>query len=68
MIYCRHPKSNSRPHPSSIFGTLQKSNTTLLQWTTPEDDQIDGQVAVLGAPLSCGVHLYSDLQEIYTLI
>ena len=62
----RHPSAGSRPVPGVILQTLQESNTTLLQWTTPEDDQTDGQVAVLGAPLSCGVHLYTDLQEMYT--
>jgi len=61
----RHPEANGRPQSSTMLRTLQKSDRNLLQWTTPEDDQTDGQAAVLGAPLSCGVCLYADLQEMY---
>ena len=62
----RHPDASGRPRPSTISQTLQGSNTTLLHWSTPEDDKTDGQVAVLGAPLSCGVQLYTDLQQLYS--
>jgi len=48
-----------------MLRTLQKSDRNLLHWTTPEDDQTNGEVAMLGAPLSCGVHLYIDLQDLY---
>ena len=64
-LTCRHPDANGRPPSNTMLRTLQKSDRNLLHWTTPEDDQTDGQVAVLGAPLSCGVRLYTDLQKMY---
>ena len=64
----RHPDVNGRPLSSAMLRTLQKSDRNLLHWSTIVDDQTDGQVAVLGAPLSCGVHLYTDLQQMYIVI
>ena len=31
----------------------------------PDDDKTDGQVALLGAPLTAGEQLYLDLQSLY---
>ena len=64
LIY-RHPEARSRPHPGMVLRTLQKSDSDLLQWSMPDDDKTDGQVAMLGAPLTASEHLYLDLQSAY---
>ena len=48
-----------------VLRTLQKSDRNLLQWSMPDDDKTDGQVAMLGAPLTASEHLYLDLQSVY---
>ena len=63
--YYRHPEAMNRPHPGLVLGALQKSDRNLLQWSMPDDDKTDGQVAMLGAPLSASEHLYPDLQSLY---
>ena len=62
----RHPEARNRPHPGMVLRTLQKSDRNLLQWSMPDDDKIDGQVAMLGAPLTASDQLYPDLQSMYT--
>ena len=54
-----------RPHPELVLRTLQKSDRNLLQWSMPDDDKSDGQVAMLGDPLSTSEYLYPDLQSMY---
>ena len=61
----RHPETKYRPHPGLVLRTLQKSDRNLLQWSMPDDDKTDGQVAMLGAPLSTSEQLYPDLQSLY---
>ena len=61
----RHPEATYRPHPGMVLRTLQKSDRNLLQWSMPDDDKIDGQVAMLGAPLTASEQLYPDLQSMY---
>ena len=61
----RHPVGRCRPHPGLVLRTLQKSDRNLLQWSMPDDDKSDGQVAMLSAPLSTSEHLYPDLQSLY---
>ena len=65
--YNRHPEARNRPHPGLhvVLRTLQKSDRNLLQWSMPDDDKTDGQVAMLGAPLTASEHLYPDLQSMY---
>ena len=48
-----------------VLRTLQKSDRNLLQWSMPDDDKTDGQVAMLGAPLTASEQLYLDLQSAY---
>ena len=50
-----------------MLRTLQKSDRNLLQWSIPDDDKSDGQVAMLGAPLSTSEHLHPDLQSLYIM-
>ena len=65
ILIFRHPEARNRPHPRLALRTLQKSDRNLLQWSMPDDDKTDGQVAMLGAPLSTSEHLYPDLQSLY---
>ena len=65
MLCYRHPEARCRPHPGLVLRTLQKSDRNLLQWSMPDDDKTDGQVAMLGAPLTASEHLYPDLQSLY---
>jgi len=64
FIY-RHPEARCRPHPDLVLRTLQKPDEDLLQWSMPDDDKSDGQVAMLGAPLTASEHLYPELQSLY---
>ena len=63
--YNRHPEARNRPHPGMVLRTLQKSDRNLLQWSMPDDDKTNGQVAMLGAPLTASEQLYPDLQSMY---
>ena len=61
----RRPEARHRPHPGLVLRTLQEFDRNLLQWSMPDDDKTDGQVAMLGVPLSTSEHLYPDLQSLY---
>ena len=59
--YNRHLEGRNRPHPELVLKILQKSDRNLLQWSMPDGDKTDGQVAMLGAPLTASEQLYPDL-------
>ena len=70
MSMYRHPTARDRPTSGSVSQTLQKSVTALL--TSPaqvtDDDATKGnQSMMLGAPLTAGSQLYSDLQQRYVV-
>ena len=55
---------SSRPSFSSLYQTLNGESASLLQWRE-EDSQCHPQASLLGAELSAGQDLYTDLQGTY---
>ena len=60
----RHPEPASRPSPQTLLTVLMDHEDAVLR--IPAADAATGDLAaVLGAPLSAGQKMYTDLQEQY---
>ena len=63
-ILTRHPTASERPSTSELLKELTKKESSLLQWRE-EDSQCHPQASLLGAELSAGKDLYTELQNTY---
>ena len=61
---CRHPEPASRPTPQALLTVLMDHEDAVLKIPTADAATHD-LAAILGAPLSAGRDMYTDLQEQY---
>ena len=64
VLCCRHPESKARPPFSDVLHLLSGPDEELLEWSE-EDLSIHPLIATLGADISIGENLYTNLQVAY---